>query len=432
MQAEDKARTPSSPNTAWRWISALIVPGLLALLFLLALALIARLLPSSLLPSSLSALTSPLIFSSWALSPSFPVLSLVPSPLDPTQVVHPDVAFLLHQAHNDTPLIPDIVHFVIGTTHTALSSSPPSVSSLPIFGVQHWLALKSASEIIRPTSLYCHVVAEPSSQWWLKALPYCTRVLPTRAITHIFGRPVYHRQHKSDILRLEALLQWGGVALDLDVLTTSSWKRDGAEYALMFKLDLLVGLTQSATKNWADRYDVSFIAARTSSPLLREWYGTYRMFDESSAVVRTGVVEGSEDLAFTIYDDHLLAFSHTLMWTLSVVRPHQLTSLQPLVIGFPYAMEAEGMKTLYGETGGVMPVSGWTVHLWQEEHEMRRVVTGKDGRVQQVEGVPSDEVQGMYDVENEQAVCQLSKKSMYGTLLLHSMNIRSVAYQCPR
>ena len=440
LQAGDRPK-PRLRYSLGSLLSALVVPFLLAVVLVLAVSLIVRLLrlyPLTLSPQSV--LLLPHVFPSWASSPSVSVgaTRLVPSPFDPSQSVHPDVAYLLQQAHNDTPFIPDILHFVIGTTHTASSSSSsspsfPAVSSSPVFHLQHWLALKSAAEVIQPSAIYCHVVTPPTSPWWSKASPFCTRILPTRALSHIFGRPVHHRQTKSDILRLEALLQWGGVALDLDTLTTASWKADPAQYALFFKLDLLLALTQSATKNWADRYDASWVAARPGAPLLREWYGAYRMYEGEGEVVRQGVVEGSADTAWAEYDDRVPAYSHALLWTLSVLRPHLHTSLQPQMAGLPYAWEEEGRRTLYGEEGGnVKAPGGWTVHLWQDEREVRRVSTTKDGVVVEVEGVVEEEVSAMYRVDDELQVCALATRSMYGRLLLQAMNGYTEAYPCPK
>ena len=430
LQEEDKLHAPLLPHSAspsWRVASSLIVPLLLLLLLLLTLSLLYRFFFTSLFTSAFSVVMSPAVFSWLAASPA---TLLVPSPLDPSQLIHPDFAYLLAQSHNDTPMIPDIVHFVIGTTHTASSTSPSSsttpLSSPPRFLLQHWLALKSASEIIQPTGgVYCHVVAEPtSSPYWAKAKPYCTRILPTRPLTHIFGRPVHHAQHKADILRLEALLHYGGTALSLDTLTTRSWKADPAEHALLFKLDVLVGLTQSAKVNWADRFDASWVAARVGSALVKEWYGAYRMFNESGGVAERG--EG-----WVVWDDRVLQYSHAMLWKLSVVRPHQLTTLQPSVIGLPFAWEPEGVKQLYG-VGGDWKPAGWTVHLWQGEHEGRKEVLGKAGEVVSVEGVVAAELEELYRVDSEQAVCALGQKSAYGRLLLQAMNGVTVAYECPK
>ena len=403
--------------------SSLLLPVLLVVFFVLLLALAHRVRPflpfSVVSPSEF--ILSPHLLSSLPSSSAErldsvdPVRFLVPSALDPSQLVHPDVGLLLSASHEDSPLIPDIVHFVIGCLHT--SSAPQSAAaSRPVFLLQHWLAIKSVRDIVKPQSIYCHVANEPaSSPHWQLARVLCSRVLPARNVTHVFGRPVHHAQHKSDILRLEALLQYGGVALDLDVIAVSSWK-ETATYELDFKLDFLAGLTQSASVNWADRFDASFIAARKESLLLREWYYSYRMFDEREERLPASALR--PEGAGVVFEDHLLSFSSSLLWTLSIVRPHLLTQLKAHVIGVPYALEAAGVQTLYGESAQQLPAGKWTVHLWQSEHERRMEVRDEAGQVLSVEGVLDESLQGLseaYHVQDVQAVCSLN--SLYGRAL---------------
>ena len=422
--------------------TSLLLPFVLFLVLLLALAVFQRL--SHLLSHSLrtpstvimsprvfpsAALADPLASSSYDLSPlpssssgSPSYHSLLPSPLDGSQLVHPDVALLIAQSHGVAAYIPDIVHFVIGATHTSSHSQPATVAVAAFdFQLQHWLALKSARDVLRPHSIYCHVTGTaPTSQWWQRAKSLCTRVLAVRALTRVFGQPIHHAQHKSDFLRLEALLQYGGVALDLDVLTVRDWKADAVQYQLCFQQDFIVGLTQSAKLNWADRFDTSFIGAKADSPLLREWYSAYRMFNERSLVADSGTDAASGD-SWKVYDDHVLAYSATLLWTLNTLRPHLVTQLQPATIGVPYANEPEGIQRLYRELTARDEATGWLVHLWQGEHERRREVRDKDGAVVAVTAVLDAEVQGRYAVDSVQQVCALAGQSWYGRLLKQSM-----------
>ena len=377
-----------------------------------------------------AALADPAVSLSYALSPTTPSsqlpLTLLPSPLDPSQLVHPDVAYLIGQAHGVAPYIPDIIHFVVGVTHT--STHQPTTTTAADFQLQHWLAIKSARDSLQPQHIYCHVAApEPVSQWWQKAKALCTQLLPVRSLTHVFGRPIHHAQQKSDFLRLEALLQYGGVALDLDVLTVGSWKADVTQYQICFQQDFLVGLTQSAKLNWADRFDTSFVAAKKDSPLLREWYGAYRMFSDRAEVAYSGTDESGD--SWTVYDDHVTSFSATLLWTLNTLRPHLLTQLQPSVIGLPYANEPEGIQRLYGDEASDA-AAGWTVHLWQGEHEKRREVRGKDGTVRAVSVVLDKDVDGKYAVDGVQQVCALAGKSRYGRLLKQAMESGGDGEKC--
>lgn len=43
-------------------------------------------------------------------------------------------------------------------------------------------------------------------------------MIKERDVTSVFGQEVEHFAHKADVLRLEALRDFGGVYLDMDVL----------------------------------------------------------------------------------------------------------------------------------------------------------------------------------------------------------------------
>lgn len=47
-----------------------------------------------------------------------------------------------------------------------------------------------------------------------------------RDVTEVFGNPVWHYAHKADVIRLEALKEFGGIYLDVDVLVTRGEKAE--------------------------------------------------------------------------------------------------------------------------------------------------------------------------------------------------------------
>lgn len=69
-----------------------------------------------------------------------------------------------------------------------------------------------------------HHVYEPTGFWWdeWKRLVSETDtqliMQEQRDVTQIFGKEVEHFAHKADVIRLEALRDYGGVYLDTDVL----------------------------------------------------------------------------------------------------------------------------------------------------------------------------------------------------------------------
>ncbi|KAJ3343668.1 hypothetical protein HDU83_005579 [Entophlyctis luteolus] len=72
------------------------------------------------------------------------------------------------------------------------------------FQFHHYIALKSVHDIVRPFAIYA--IEE-----------FNLILIPSRQATAIFGTPILHKEHESDILRLETLMAHGGVYADLDV-----------------------------------------------------------------------------------------------------------------------------------------------------------------------------------------------------------------------
>jgi hypothetical protein len=109
------------------------------------------------------------------------------------------------------PHIPNIVHFIYGLK----SRGEP-------FHYFHYLAVLSAIQIGKPDIIYLHCEHEPSGSWWKRTLPLVT-LIHHQPRTHIGHKRLIHYAHRADVLRLEILLQMGGVYFDIDTLCLRSW-----------------------------------------------------------------------------------------------------------------------------------------------------------------------------------------------------------------
>jgi hypothetical protein len=101
-----------------------------------------------------------------------------------------------------------IVHFCFGMT--------PDFGGRP-FGFSHYLAVRSAWEVLEPDVMVMHYVHEPQGQWWELARPLL-QLHRVRPVEGIYGFPASHPAHRADIVRLAALIAIGGIYLDTDVL----------------------------------------------------------------------------------------------------------------------------------------------------------------------------------------------------------------------
>lgn len=110
-------------------------------------------------------------------------------------------------------MIPNIIHFVFGLA--------PDFGGRP-FSFVHYLAIKTVRECNQPEKIFFHYAHEPSGKWWDRAKPWVT-LNQIEIPTEIYGNQLTHYAHAADVIRLRALLEHGGVYLDMDVLTLSSF-----------------------------------------------------------------------------------------------------------------------------------------------------------------------------------------------------------------
>jgi len=108
---------------------------------------------------------------------------------------------------------PKIFHFVFGMTED-FGDKP--------FSLIHYLSIKSAVLINRPYQAILWYKHIPSGYWWEKSKSYVD-FQQIDEINEIFGKDLIRYAHKADIVRLEKLIQFGGVYLDLDVICIDSF-----------------------------------------------------------------------------------------------------------------------------------------------------------------------------------------------------------------
>ena len=141
-----------------------------------------------------------------------------------------------------------IVHFCFGMT--------PDFGGRP-FGFSHYLAVRSAWEVLKPDVMVMHYVHEPHGQWWELARPFL-HLHQVRPVEGIYGFPASHPAHRADIVRLAALIAIGGVYLDTDVLVLKPFDALGdPDFAAAWEFTgagQLVGLSNAVLMAKPDSY----------------------------------------------------------------------------------------------------------------------------------------------------------------------------------
>lgn len=89
--------------------------------------------------------------------------------------------------------------------------------------LHHYLSIKSAYVRSGVNKIFMWVDKEPEGEWWgkTKDLVQLELIEPPN---EIFGKPITQQAHKSDVIRLQVLLQYGGIYADTDTIFVKSFK----------------------------------------------------------------------------------------------------------------------------------------------------------------------------------------------------------------
>lgn len=110
-------------------------------------------------------------------------------------------------------MIPKILHFCFGMKR--------DFGGMP-FSVVHHIAVVSAIDIIKPDLIYLHHIYEPTGEWWIKTRDL-VKLYEVDPINCVNGKRLHHFAHMCDIVRLNALLRYGGIYLDMDTICVKSF-----------------------------------------------------------------------------------------------------------------------------------------------------------------------------------------------------------------
>lgn len=185
-----------------------------------------------------------------------PVASTVGSKRFPTDVLR--VILSMGLAKMKPTKIPRIVHFVFGMEKGA------------VFGLVQYLAVASASRVLHPEHIYLHYVHLPTGFYW-DMLVGVVEIRRIEEIDSIFGQPVTHYAHKADVARLRALLEFGGIYLDLDMISLSSFDH-------LLDHDFVMG--QEGEDGRIGLCNAVILASKESK-FLKIWYESYSTFNSS-------------------------------------------------------------------------------------------------------------------------------------------------------
>lgn len=162
-----------------------------------------------------------------------------------------------HRQNEKTPVIPNEYHFIFLSSGSQTTKRP--------FSLIHYLAIASCQQVNGSGAINLYYDREPDGPWWERAKP-CLRPIQVEPPANILGRPITHPAHKSDVLRLQILIEKGGIYLDTDVISIRPFA-DLQGFNVVLGQEYGVGLCNAV------------ILARAGATFLQEWLSTYRSFN---------------------------------------------------------------------------------------------------------------------------------------------------------
>jgi len=154
--------------------------------------------------------------------------------------------------------IPKILHYTFGLAKD-FGGKP--------WSLLHHVCLKSAVQRLAPEHVFFYYEYEPTGPWWSLSRKLVTPI-KIHAPREIYGRPLLHVAHRSDVVRLQRLAESGGIYLDADVLVQRGFD------------DLLNESTVLGREGVGSdpRMSNAVILAEPNAPFIVRWLDRYRSF----------------------------------------------------------------------------------------------------------------------------------------------------------
>lgn len=178
-------------------------------------------------------------------------------------------------------MIPKTLHFCFGLSKD-FGGKP--------WSLVHYVCVKSAIERIKPDKVFIYYQYEPRGVWWKLIKPHITPI-KIKAPYFVFDRPLFHPAHRADVIRLQKLIEHGGIYLDCDVFVHKSFDD-------ILNKSVVLGLEEQDARPGLCN---AVIMAEPQSLFLKRWYEEYRHFRS----------KGRDEF----WNEHSVLVPHSLMQT---------------------------------------------------------------------------------------------------------------------
>jgi Glycosyltransferase sugar-binding region containing DXD motif len=230
-------------------------------------------------------------------------------------------------------MIPNILHFVFGMA--------PDFGGKP-FSLVHYLSVKSAVELNKPTAAIFHYQYEPQGEWWEKAKPLLTLHKMVAPVSFM-GRSLYHVAHKADVVRLQALKETGGIYLDLDTISVKPLT-DLLNHSFAIGQELK---PKYVPRNWRQRFKYKLGLIKESSTNATGLCNAVLLSEKNCEFVNLWLDE-YKTFRSTGRDKYWNEHSVLIPEKLAATQPEKITQLGPYAFHYPL-YDAPGLRSMFEE-----------------------------------------------------------------------------------
>jgi glycosyltransferase involved in cell wall biosynthesis len=188
---------------------------------------------------------------------------------------------LIYYIENNNLNIPNILHYIYGLKK--------QTSEFPFV---YYLSILSNVIINKPKVIFFHYQYLPYGKWWDEATKYLK--LNYINVSNIYwgSKKIIKYAHKADKIRLDILLKYGGVYMDIDTITYKP-------YFDLLNYNFVIGIQEDNYNNSNEKLLCNAILfSNKNNIFLKKWINEYEKYFDPN-----GWCEASVHLPYKIYND---------------------------------------------------------------------------------------------------------------------------------
>jgi hypothetical protein len=228
--------------------------------------------------------------------------------------------------------IPNIIHYIYGLKKQTEE-----------FSFVYYLSILSNYIINKPLVIYFHYQYLPYGYWWEKVKKYIKLNYINTSNIYWNEKKIIKFAHKADKIRLELLLKYGGVYMDIDTITYRPYKD-------LLKYDFVIGIQEeNYGKNNITLYCNAILFSKKNNIFIKKWIEEYEKY-----FLPNGWCEASVHLPRLIFN---------------IINENEKKNIKILNKEYFYSPSYTNVDKIFENENEVINDNLLTLHLWNTYSE---------------------------------------------------------------